>query len=219
MCNYAKPGDWDLGFSTADEYCDYYGEPYINEENELERVPLDTTSFPADVKIEGVLEGAFYHCKKLESVVIPKNIWMGFEGRAFAYCEKLSSIVVEEGNPYFDSRDNCNAIIYTPDNELLEGCKNTKIPSSVVCIQTDAFMGCIGLETIVVPEGVQKIHHKAFANCKDLKSIDLPNSISIIDKTVFDGCDALETIYIPAGTKQKFESLIPEYKDKLKYKD
>ena len=217
MCNYAKLGDWDAFLPTLDDYCEYYGEPYIDEENMLKRVPLDTKEFPTDEKIEGVDRGAFFHCKDLESVFIPKHV-IDFPDKVFAYCEKLSSMVVEEGNPYFDSRDNCNAIIYTPDNELFEGCKNTIIPSSVVCIQNEAFLGCIGLETIVVPEGVQKIHPKAFEDCKDLKSIDLPSSISVIDNSVFKGCDALEAIYIPAGTKQKFESLIPEYKDKLKYK-
>ena len=40
-------------------------------------------------------------------------------------------IVVEEGNPKYDSREGCNAIIETATNKLICGCKSTVIPASV----------------------------------------------------------------------------------------
>ena len=48
-----------------------------------------------------------------------------------------------------------------------------------------------------------------------LVSVTIPNSINTIGKDIFVGCDKLTTIYIPEGSKEKFEQLLPEYKDLL----
>jgi hypothetical protein len=53
----------------------------------------------------------------------------------------VGSIVVEEGNPIYDSRDNCNAVIETASNSIIVGCKNTVFPSSVTSIGLGAFSG------------------------------------------------------------------------------
>lgn len=49
---------------------------------------------------------------------------------------------------YYDSRENCNAIIETATNTLINGCKNTIIPNSVTTIGYGAFWGCSGLTRI-----------------------------------------------------------------------
>ena len=49
-------------------------------------------------------------------------------------CVGLTSIEVENGNPSYDSRDNCNAIIVTPSDMLIVGCRNTIIPNTVTTI-------------------------------------------------------------------------------------
>ena len=47
-------------------------------------------------------------------------------------CDKLEKIVVSPENPYFDSRENCNAIIETAGNRLLVACGKSVIPEDVV---------------------------------------------------------------------------------------
>ena len=55
---------------------------------------------------------AFYNCNSLTSATIPKSVTsIGF--LAFGYCGGLTSIVVDKENKYYDSRNNCNAIIET----------------------------------------------------------------------------------------------------------
>lgn len=39
-----------------------------------------------------------------------------------AVLDNLTTIVVDEDNPYYDSRDNCNAVIDSQTNELIIGC-------------------------------------------------------------------------------------------------
>ena len=51
------------------------------------------------------------------------------------------TIVIELGNPVYDSRENCNAIIVTETNTLTQGCKNSFIPSSITNIGEKAFLG------------------------------------------------------------------------------
>jgi hypothetical protein len=51
----------------------------------------------------------------------------------------LSKIVVDEHNEFFDSRQECNAIIDSKSNELLSGCKNTILPSDVKITNLNKF--------------------------------------------------------------------------------
>ena len=89
----------------------------------------------------------------------------------------MESIKVADGNPVYDSRNNCNAIICTKSNELIKGCSLTVIPSSVATIGVEAFVGCVGLTDIVIPNSVKTIKGSAFRNCTGLTKIVIPASV------------------------------------------
>lgn len=147
---------------------------------------LKSISIPDSVT--SIQLGAFDDCNSLESIIIPKSvISIGEEGGEsfgtegiFCSCSNLADIRVEEGNPVYDSRNNCNAIIETKTNKLISGCKNTIIPDNVVSIGNDAFNGCSNLESISIPESVTSIGDGAFADCSSLKSINIPKSVTSI---------------------------------------
>lgn len=65
----------------------------------------------------------------------------------------VNSIMVDSNNPYFDSRNNCNAVIKKANNELVLSCHNTFIPEGVVTLGHRAFCGC-SFGTMVVPSTV-----------------------------------------------------------------
>jgi hypothetical protein len=130
---------------------------------------------------------------------------------AFRGCVGLTSIIVEKGNKTYDSRESCNAIIYTASNTMIAGCKNTVIPNSVTCIGEWAFADCNNLTSITIPNSVTSIGERAFCFCTGLTSITIPNSVESIGDGAFLRCDALESVRIPNSVTEIGEDAFPEH--------
>ena len=138
----------------------------------------------------------FMNGKEITNLVIPSNL-TSIRSNAFIGCTGFNSISVESGNPIYDSRNNCNAIIEKSTNSLVLGCKNTTIPSSVTSISDLAFSGCSSLTSITIPNSVTSIGGSAFYGCSGLTSITIPNSVTSIGSWVFSDCSSLASITIP----------------------
>ena len=152
------------------------------------------TSITIPNSVTSIGDATFLGCDGLTSITIPNSV-TSIGSMAFSGCRDLTSLKVEEGNPKYDSRDNCNAIIESSTNTLIAGCKTTTIPNSVTSIGDDAFYG-IGLTSITIPNSVTSIGESAFSNSA-LTSIDIPNSVTSIGDATFLGCDGLTSITIP----------------------
>ena len=107
----------------------------------------------------------------------------------------IGSIVVEEGNPIYDSRDNCNAVIETASNSIIVGCKNTVFPSSVTSIGVGAFSG-YAQSTITIPNHIITIEQDAF-RASELTSVIIGNSVKTIGVAAFEYCEKLASVTIP----------------------
>lgn len=131
---------------------------------------------------------AFYGCTDLTSITIPRSVNI-IESEAFNYCPGLTGIIVESGNSYYDSRDNCNAIIKTATNTLIAGCQNTIIPNTVTTISGDAFKGCNTLKSIDIPHSVISITGNPLEDCSSLESITVAENNPVYDSR--DNCNAI----------------------------
>ena len=96
--------------------------------------------------------------------------------------------MVDEANTYFDSREECNALIETSSNSILRGCINTVIPKSVTCIGVCAFDHCNNLSSVEIPANIVKIDSEAFYNCPDLKKVVIPENVVEMGAGVFSHC-------------------------------
>ena len=106
----------------------------------------------------------------IKSVTIPSSVIHICSG-SFHMCDGLVSLKVADANSYYDSRNNCNAVIRTSDNVLIQGCPVSIIPEDVTSIGTFSFAGLKTLTSIDIPESVKSLELFAFSLCNNLKSI------------------------------------------------
>lgn len=167
--------------------------------------------------LETIETAAFYWCTGLTSVTIPASVTTigtsAFQGN------DLSTLTVAAGNPKYDSRNDCNAIIETATNTLIVGTPTTVIPSDVTALADYAFNNMWYLKKVTIPEGVVSIGASAFSTCQNLEDIVLPSTVTTIGawafyccnyaltkftigsgvtnigKNVFDRCDKLADVY------------------------
>ena len=144
-------------------------------------------------------EGTFLGCSGLKKITIPKNCET-IGNHAFYYCSGLEEISVADGNPVFDSRGDCKALIDSQSNTLLLGGKNSVVPDGVTAIAEYAF-AYTGITEMTIPDSVIRIDEYAFCACKQLKSVVLPANITSIEKATFRDCSSLETVNLPEGLK------------------
>lgn len=161
--------------------------------------------------LEEIGEQAFFGCSSLKQLFIPKNfVRFGKDENntywSFIYgCTSLTSIVVDEDNPVFDSRDNCNAIIETASNTLVAGCITTKIPEGITVIGSWAFGGFHDLTSITLPHSLNRIEQSAF-NGSGLREITLPENVTYIGAYAFSSCNSLKDFYCCAEKVPEAES-------------
>ena len=153
-----------------------------------------STIIPNDVL--RIADDAFNGRSSLTAIEIPQNV-EEIGKSAFSFCPNLSSITVEKSNSFYDSRNNCNAIIETKSNILITGCKTTIIPEDIVKIGNCAFEGCDLLISITIPKGIMEIGKRAFEKCINLVDIIMSKGVTSIGSSAFWGCKRLLSISLP----------------------
>lgn len=149
---------------------------------------------------------AFRGCRGMTSLHIPASLTIGLysdydyynNSRFLGLSTDLTTITVAEGNPVYDSRSNCNAIIETATNTLILGCRTTVIPQGVTTIGHGAFYECGGLTSISIPSSVTTIGNAAF-HTSGLTTITLPSNVKAIGNSVFSECTNLTSITLSEG--------------------
>ena len=164
------------------------------------------TAIPNTVTAIG--HAPFYGCTDAKSFVLPTSV-ASIGSQAFSYCRNLETLTVEEGNPVYDSRDNCNAIIETATNKFAKGAGLSTIPESVVIIGYDAIEGNNLLEKITIPAGVTAIENYAFEYCYNLNQVSslIKQPFEISESVFNQGSNKYpEYLYVPAGTKALYQA-------------
>lgn len=201
---------------------------------------IGTIQFSGD--IDKVATAAFCNCGGLTKVILPQsvtrvgsqtiydsdnilNIYVSrymtdltsgtSDGLFYSACNGISQVIVDENNPIYDSRDNCNAIIITATNTLGKGCKNTIIPQSVTSIGTAAFVDGNCPLNVVIPSSIVSIGAKAFAGCTSTQSIRCEAiTPPQIDSTTFDNIGDCQ-IQVPSTSLADYQSAWSSVSDRI----
>lgn len=176
---------------------------------------------------------AFSGCTGLESIAVSDSIVTMGDG-AFKYCDGLKRVDITDlaawcniifeniynttdSNPLFFAHDlyvNGGKLTYfvVPDNVTrisdyaFAGCDSiTSLNlNDVTVVGEFAFSMCGNLCNVAITKSVQRIEHRAFANCKSLKSIVIPESVKYMGSYVF-GSESenrgIENIYCKAKSQ------------------
>lgn len=145
-----------------------------------------------------ICENAFFYCMSLKEIVIPAGVCVVAPG-AFALT-RIKKMSVAKGNPVYDSREDCNAIIETKSNELVAASQSAVIPGSVTSIGPAAFYGVLmDADEICIPDGVTHIGFKAFGNNRDIGKLHIGANVERIDDSAFCECFIGEIDVDPAN--------------------
>lgn len=163
------------------------------------------TSMTIPSGVQKISNGVFCDCVGLTFINFPKGI-ENIGDKAFYGCNSLKEMIIPHG-------------VKTIGKLAFANCWNLKamiISGEVEYIGAYAFASCRNMKRFAfVLETVQEIGEGAFQGCSSLENIYLPGSLKCIGKQLFLECDRLRIIWIPKEDLQKFEKLLPEYKQMI----
>ncbi|MDO5122436.1 MAG: leucine-rich repeat protein, partial [Erysipelotrichaceae bacterium] len=159
---------------------------------------------------------AFSECTALEEIKMPVSL--GYVGdHAFIGCKNLKNVSLQEGlgTIFAYAFANCTSLeeIHLPDSITKMGyrvfmddtaLKTVNYPKNystsidgygaVNYEYGQLFYGCTSLETVIIPDGTQKIADHSFRN-SGISRILIPRSVTSIGNYAFDGCTKLTDVY------------------------
>lgn len=128
--------------------------------------------------VTSIGERAFYDCKVLSSVVIPKSVTF-IGNSAFVNCTSITSLAIP------------NSVTFI-GNSAFSGCKgitSLTIPNGVTYIDIGAFGGCTGITSVTIPESVTYIGSNVFYGCSSLIKMQVEVGNRIYDSR--ENCNAI----------------------------
>ena len=135
----------------------------------------------------------------------PEGVWIGAMG--------LDHVTVSEGNTFFDSREDCDAIIETATNKIIQGTNNSIITDGIEAIGDSAFFCCKRITKLYLPASLKEFGVRCFWNCQSMKTIYNFNPEPLEVKWplfLLRSEWALDaTLYIPIGTREAYENSYP----------
>jgi hypothetical protein len=185
------------------EGCDGFTEPVYNAHYFAYFPKNYATSYTIPDGVETILEGVFWDCTNLDSIIIPNSV-KTIEQNAFLNCNNLTYVLLPE-------------TLETLGNFAFAKCyqlTTINLPNSVIHVGEDAFMDCQNLReplfndrffvhfpknyatTYSIPEGIEEVIGGSFVDCDSLMSVDFPVSVTRIRDYAISNCPNLKAINI-----------------------
>lgn len=166
-------------------------------------IPETVTYNSVVYSVTSIASYAFFKCRELTAVTIPKSIkTIGSRAFDLYYDPRLSimtAVYISDLTAWCDiffEDEDANPLSYGR-HLFVEGkeIKDLVIPDGVTTIKQCAFTHCEGLTSVTIPNSVTEIGLNAFSKCSALVSVSIPNSVTSISG--FSRCTGLTSIEIP----------------------
>ena len=135
---------------------------------------------------------------------IDDNKWDELQPKAFAILgdnyHEFNAVMLSAGiNPMI-------GLEILPWKSMMDCPKDTyDIPNTIKIIDAQAFQGA-GFSHITIPEGVEQINFRAFAECPRLREVYLPSTIKTLKGAIFMHCPQLQKI-VYNGSSEDFNKI------------
>jgi hypothetical protein len=97
------------------------------------------------------------------------------------------------------------------------GLTSVSLAEGLTKLPYAAFADCTKLTSIIIPEGIEIIEENAIKDCTSLLTVVIPSSTTVIENSAFHGCDALKSVFY-GGSDEDFDKVdIQKMNDPLEY--
>ena len=175
--------------------------------NSADRLVQATTvievEFANGVNLEKISDTAFYSCRNLRKITIPKSVVeiVGTNG-AFYQCINMQSVTFEEGSQ-----------LTKLGSQIFKECrllKEVKLPNTVTSMGERTFEHCTSLEKIWLGASLQSTTgYSVFRLSNNLKIYYVPSTFTSIYQHTFthdSGSGPADTVFFYAGTRAQFDA-------------
>lgn len=152
--------------------------------------------------ISTVPSSAFKNCKSLETVIIPKAVYI--RSHAFYGCDSLKEVTFDSVTHINSSGfENCTMLtnanfplLKYANADSFRNCTSLKNLNAPILNEagTNAFENCTSLKTAYF-QYMSNAFENAFKGCTDLENVNLP-VLETLGKNVFEGCSSLNELWI-----------------------
>lgn len=113
----------------------------------------------------------FVNWNGISAIRIPQHVTK-IASKHIVQCANLNTISVDELNPVYDSRDNCNAVILSSEDKLILGCTNTNIVEGIKVIDSTGFVN-FTKDTLDLPSTLEEVIETNLRNNNTISKINL----------------------------------------------
>lgn len=183
---------------------------------------------PDGITVTEIGDEAFMGCKDIVSVVFPDSLTQIGES-AFENCASLANVTMGGGIKKIetDAFYNCESLKEVHINDLYKWCNiafsnsysnpvayahalylngelitDLVIPRGVWTVRAYTFEYCYYIESVTIPNDVERIDYGAFSCCKGLKVVNMSESVKTIGSYAFYFCTDLQSVPDLGGVKK-----------------
>ena len=81
------------------------------------------------------------------------------------------------------------------------GIESLVLPEGLETLTFGVFQSCMSLTEVVLPDSLTSMGNYMFSNCKSIEKVKLSSGLTSIGQSIFNGCSSIKEIVIPDGVQ------------------